>query len=158
MFTVQISPKVGQITPQTQIIRQQVVSTVNQKRNHPAPLPILVNKIQNAAWKRPPPRPQIRINNIDAGIVISWTIHEPRLADDYDPIIKYQIYAYQETNQAPSTESWRHVGDVKAMALPMAVTLTEFQEGQRYHFAVRAVDTHERAGIFSVPRTWDEKN
>lgn len=116
------------------------------------------NKVQNAAWKRPPPRPQIRINNIDAGIVISWTIHEQRLAEDFDQIVKYQIYAYQETNAPPATESWRHVGDVKAMALPMAVTLTQFQEGQRYHFAVRAVDCHDRAGTFSIPRTWDEKN
>uniref|UniRef100_A0A336MYI0 CSON003060 protein n=1 Tax=Culicoides sonorensis TaxID=179676 RepID=A0A336MYI0_CULSO len=154
---VQIQPKTTQPNSQAQIIRRQIVAGVNQKRVHPAPLPLVVNKVNNAAWKRPPPRPQIRINNIDAGIVISWTIHEPHLTEDFAEIVKYQIYAYQETNQPPATEAWRHVGDVKAMALPMAVTLTQFQEGQRYHFAVRAVDVHERAGTFSVPRTWDEK-
>ncbi|XP_063704476.1 putative leucine-rich repeat-containing protein DDB_G0290503 isoform X2 [Culicoides brevitarsis] len=153
---LQITPKVGSMS-QNQITHQQIMKTTHQKRNHPAPLPIIVNKKQNTTWKRPPPRPQIRINNIDAGIVISWTIHEQRLIEDFDPIVKYQIYAYQETDQEPSTEYWRHVGDVKAMALPMAVTLTEFQEGQKYHFAVRAVDIHDRLGPFSAHRTWDEK-
>ena len=43
------------------------------------------------------------------------------------------------------------IGDVKALPLPMACTLTQFQEGNKYHFAVRAVDTHERLGVFSDP-------
>lgn len=141
-----------------QVIRRPSnISTTLQKRPvHPAPLPITTNKVNNPAWKKAPPRPQIRINNIDTGIVISWTMNDPKLTDDFSDILSYQIYAYQETNQAPATEMWRHVGDVKAMALPMAVTLTQFQEGQRYHFAVRALDEHGRCGLFSVPRTWDE--
>ncbi|KAH8367220.1 hypothetical protein KR084_008336 [Drosophila pseudotakahashii] len=120
--------------------------------SHPAPLPTSPAQPFNPAWKVPPSRPVIRINLLDTGIVISWTLEDtsPRFAD----CVTYQIYAYQETIHEPSTDSWRHVGDVNAMLLPMAVTLNQFQENQRYYFAVRGVDKHQRFGPFSVPKTW----
>ncbi|KAH8254095.1 hypothetical protein KR032_008363 [Drosophila birchii] len=120
--------------------------------SHPAPLPSSPAQPFNPAWKMPPSRPSIRISLLDTGIVISWTLEDT--SSRYAECVSYQIYAYQETIHEPSTDSWRHVGDVKAMLLPMAVTLNQFQENQRYYFAVRGVDDHQRFGPFSVPRTW----
>ncbi|CAO1313823.1 unnamed protein product [Diamesa tonsa] len=122
---------------------------------HPAPLPSINLPFSIAGKKKIPPRPSIRISNVRSGIIISWSVAlEP---DVHAEIHSYQIYAYEETPAAPSTENWRHVGDVKALLLPMAVTLTQFQEGQKYHFAVRAIDVHKRMGAFSLPKTWSEK-
>ena len=51
----------------------------------------------------------------------------------------------------PNTSLWKKVGDVRALPLPMACTLTQFSEGNNYHFAVRAVDIHSRKGQYSIP-------
>ncbi|KAK8759243.1 hypothetical protein V5799_003125 [Amblyomma americanum] len=85
---------------------------------------------------------------LQKGLVLSWNMTFNSL---YADIQTYQLYAYQETNAAPATSFWKKVGDVRALPLPMACTLTQFVDGHKYHFAVRAVDVHNRLGPFSDP-------
>lgn len=116
---------------------------------HPAPLPLPPTAVITAARKPIPPKPQLSIRKSGQGIVLSWKL--PYSLDKYEAIASYQLYAYQETSSPPSTDMWRKVGDVKALALPMACTLTQFADGNKYYFAVRAVDVFKRIGPFSDP-------
>ncbi|XP_012148844.2 fibronectin-III type domain-containing protein windei isoform X1 [Megachile rotundata] len=116
---------------------------------HPAPLPDTRNYVANPLWKLPPPAPSLKISKVANGIVLSWNMN---LSDKYADIASYQLYAYQEiTGIPPNTSLWKKVGDVRALPLPMACTLTQFSEGNNYYFAVRAVDTHSRKGQYSIP-------
>lgn len=95
-----------------------------------APLPTTPTVPNRPGWKKIPPRPVIKISKVNSGIIVSWFL-ENLSPEQHANILSYQIYAYEQSaNGPPLTENWRHVGDVKALALPMAVTLTQFQEGK----------------------------
>uniref|UniRef100_L7LXC0 Putative activating transcription factor 7 n=1 Tax=Rhipicephalus pulchellus TaxID=72859 RepID=L7LXC0_RHIPC len=118
---------------------------------HPASLPPTPRYIDDPKKKRLPPKPALKITKAasgEKGLVLSWNMTFNSL---YADIQTYQLYAYQETNSPPATSHWKKVGDVRALPLPMACTLTQFIEGHKYHFAVRAVDVHNRLGPFSDP-------
>ncbi|XP_063976910.1 activating transcription factor 7-interacting protein 1 isoform X2 [Diachasmimorpha longicaudata] len=123
--------------------------TTVQLYKHPAPLPDCVSYKPDPSLKLPPPAPSLKISKVQHGIVLSWNM---ALNEKYAEIASYQLYAYQEiTGMAPNTSNWKKVGDVRALPLPMACTLTQFSEGNNYYFAVRAVDTHSRYGQYSQP-------
>ncbi|XP_045525344.1 activating transcription factor 7-interacting protein 2 [Pieris brassicae] len=130
-----------------QNVRQRVPGM---RRVHPAPLPESGKQYQAVSWKGIPPAPEIKLSKVENGIVISWKLDNYR-EDVHENIASYQIYAYQETPSPPSTNLWKKIGDVKALPLPMACTLTQFVPGFKYYFAVRAVDVRSRQGSFSNP-------
>ena len=121
---------------------------------HPAPLPNGPPVPFNPQMKKVPPKPTLKINKGKDGVVLSWNM--TCLVLDHATVASYQIYAYQETSSQPPVPSlWKKVGQVNALPLPMACTLKQFARGNKYHFAVRATDTHQRQGIFSDPATID---
>ncbi|CAD1477911.1 unnamed protein product, partial [Heterotrigona itama] len=90
---------------------------------HPAPLPDIRNYAANPLWKLPPPAPSLKISKVAHGIVLSWNMN---LSDKHADIVSYQLYAYQEiAGVPPNTSLWKKVGDVRALPLPMACTLTQ---------------------------------
>ena len=97
------------------------------------------------------PKPIVSIVVVQEGIVLSWDLEYGDSAGEID---NYELFACQdgaESTNPPIT--WKKIGIVKALPLPMACTLTQFSAGNKYHFAVRAVDEHECAGPFSDPCT-----
>ncbi|XP_025990895.1 activating transcription factor 7-interacting protein 1 isoform X2 [Solenopsis invicta] len=130
------------------VLATPVLSNI-QISKHPAALPDIPSYAVTPGWKLPPPAPSLKISKVSNGIVLSWNM---TLSDKYADIASYQLYAYQEVAGVnPSTSLWKKVGDVRALPLPMACTLTQFSEGNNYYFAVRAVDTHSRKGQYSLP-------
>ncbi|XP_075224936.1 fibronectin-III type domain-containing protein windei isoform X2 [Lycorma delicatula] len=125
--------------------------TQSQPLMHPAPLPPCPTPLAQPGWLLAPPRPILKVSKTTNGIMLSWSM---QLNKNNEEIASYQLYAYQESNSVtPNSSLWKKVGDVKALPLPMACTLTQFVEGHKYHFAVRAVDVHSRVGQFSTPST-----
>jgi len=100
---------------------------------------------------RTPPKPSASIVVVQDGIVLSWNM---TLDETMAKIDNYELFACQDGAESTTPPiMWKKIGIVKALPLPMACTLSQFSTGNKYHFAVRAVDDQERAGPFSDPCT-----
>ncbi|XP_034839154.2 uncharacterized protein [Maniola hyperantus] len=139
------TPGVAKPNQSPNAVRMQLVPSL-----HPAPFPESVKQDQPQNWKALPPAPELKLSKLKNGIVISWKI-DGYQEETYEEIASYHLYAYQETMSPPSTALWKKIGDVKAVALPMTCTVTQFMAGYKYYFAARAVDIRSRLGPFSLP-------
>ncbi|XP_033109201.1 uncharacterized threonine-rich GPI-anchored glycoprotein PJ4664.02-like isoform X2 [Anneissia japonica] len=119
------------------------------RMKHPAalpPQPVPAQLPLQAKLLLIPGKPVLNITRAPNGIVLSWTmVLQPGSAE----IGFYHLFAYQEQEGPPSSSNWKKIGEVKALPLPMACTLTQFQHGSIYHFSVCAVDVFGRSGDFS---------
>ncbi|XP_062243651.1 activating transcription factor 7-interacting protein 1 isoform X1 [Platichthys flesus] len=99
-----------------------------------------------------PQQPQLKLVPSQTGIVLSWCVSETdRTCAAVD---SYHLYAFHQDNSSSNVlqQHWKKIGEVKALPLPMACTLTQFQSGSTYHFAVRARDIYGRFGSFCEPQ------
>ncbi|XP_050181244.1 activating transcription factor 7-interacting protein 1 isoform X4 [Myiozetetes cayanensis] len=125
---------------------------------HPAPLPEAPQPPRlppEAANTSPPQKPQLKLARVQSqnGIVLSWSVMEvDRSCANVD---SYHLYAYHEDPSATMPSQWKKIGEVKALPLPMACTLTQFVSGSKYYFAVRAKDIYGRFGPFCDPQSTD---
>ncbi|KAM9454256.1 activating transcription factor 7-interacting protein 1 isoform 3-T6 [Clarias gariepinus] len=120
-----------------------------------------------AAHTSPPQQPQLKLARVQSqnGIVLSWCVSETER--NCAPVDSYHLYAYHQDQQSASASSstqppthslWKKIGEVKALPLPMACTLTQFVSGSTYYFAVRAKDMFGRFGPFCEPQCTDVIN
>ncbi|XP_065598886.1 activating transcription factor 7-interacting protein 1 isoform X4 [Cyrtonyx montezumae] len=125
---------------------------------HPAPLPEAPQPPRlppEAANTSLPQKPQLKLARVQSqnGIVLSWSVIEvDRSCASVD---SYHLYAYHEDPSATMPSQWKKIGEVKALPLPMACTLTQFVSGSKYYFAVRAKDIYGRFGPFCDPQSTD---
>ncbi|XP_030003462.1 activating transcription factor 7-interacting protein 1 isoform X2 [Sphaeramia orbicularis] len=100
----------------------------------------------------PPQQPQLKLVPGQTGIVLSWCVAETDRT--CAAVESYHLYAFHQDNSSGNVaqQHWKKIGEVKALPLPMACTLTQFQSGSTYHFAVRAKDIYGRFGAFCEPQ------
>ncbi|XP_061869839.1 activating transcription factor 7-interacting protein 1 isoform X7 [Colius striatus] len=125
---------------------------------HPAPLPEAPQPSRlppEAANTSLPQKPQLKLARVQSqnGIVLSWTVTE--VDRSCATVDSYHLYAYHEDPSATMPSQWKKIGEVKALPLPMACTLTQFVSGSKYYFAVRAKDIYGRFGPFCDPQSTD---
>ncbi|XP_038011088.1 activating transcription factor 7-interacting protein 1 isoform X7 [Motacilla alba alba] len=125
---------------------------------HPAPLPEAPQPPRlppEAANTSPPQKPQLKLARVQSqnGIVLSWSVME--VDRSCATVDSYHLYAYHEDPSATVASQWKKIGEVKALPLPMACTLTQFVSGSKYYFAVRAKDVYGRFGPFCDPQSTD---
>ncbi|XP_022530393.2 activating transcription factor 7-interacting protein 1 isoform X1 [Astyanax mexicanus] len=115
-----------------------------------------------AAHTSPPQQPQLKLARVQSqnGIVLSWCVAETDR--NCAAVDSYHLYAYHQDHQGAaatvSSQLWKKIGEVKALPLPMACTLTQFVSGSTYYFAVRAKDVYGRFGPFCEPQCTDVIN
>ncbi|XP_064309010.1 activating transcription factor 7-interacting protein 1 isoform X6 [Phalacrocorax carbo] len=125
---------------------------------HPAPLPEAPQPSRlppEAANTSLPQKPQLKLARVQSqnGIVLSWSVME--VDRSCATVDSYHLYAYHEDPSATMPSQWKKIGEVKALPLPMACTLTQFVSGSKYYFAVRAKDIYGRFGPFCDPQSTD---
>ncbi|KAM4594008.1 activating transcription factor 7-interacting protein 1 isoform 1-T2 [Fundulus diaphanus] len=100
----------------------------------------------------PPQQLQLKLVPGQTGIVLSWSVTETDRS--CATVESYHLYAFHQDNSSSGTaqQHWKKIGEVNALPLPMACTLTQFQSGSTYHFAVRAKDIYGRFGSFCEPQ------
>ncbi|XP_030063076.1 activating transcription factor 7-interacting protein 1 isoform X2 [Microcaecilia unicolor] len=125
---------------------------------HPAPLPEAPQPQRlpsEAAGTSLPQKPHLKLARVQSqnGIVLSWSVLE--VDRSCAAVDSYHLYAYHEDPAATTPSQWKKIGEVKALPLPMACTLTQFVSGSKYYFAVRAKDIYGRFGSFCDPQSTD---
>nr|XP_023413151.1 activating transcription factor 7-interacting protein 2 [Loxodonta africana] len=109
----------------------------------PPLLPELVDKIRDTL---PPQKPELKVKRVlkPKGIALTWNITKinPKCA----PVESYHLFLCHES---PNNKLiWKKIGEIKALPLPMACTLSQFLSSNKYYFTVQSKDIFGRYGPF----------
>ncbi|KAM4024519.1 activating transcription factor 7-interacting protein 2 [Anomaloglossus baeobatrachus] len=94
---------------------------------------------------KPPQKPHLRLAQVQnpKGIALSWNVTS--VDHSCAPAKVYCLYVHQGDPNNPK-KLWKKIGEIKALPLPMACTLTQFVDDTTYSFAMRAKDANGRFG------------
>ncbi|XP_075686207.1 activating transcription factor 7-interacting protein 2 isoform X2 [Rhinoderma darwinii] len=125
--------------------KQAIPKSPSSEKIHESVAILKTSSNPECAELKPPQKPHLRLAQVQnpKGIALSWNIHnsDPSCA----PAKAYCLYVHQGDPNNPK-KLWKKIGEIKALPLPMACTLTQFVEDTTYSFAMRAKDANGRFG------------
>nr|XP_006139186.1 activating transcription factor 7-interacting protein 2 [Pelodiscus sinensis]XP_014437036.1 activating transcription factor 7-interacting protein 2 [Pelodiscus sinensis]XP_014437038.1 activating transcription factor 7-interacting protein 2 [Pelodiscus sinensis]XP_025035278.1 activating transcription factor 7-interacting protein 2 [Pelodiscus sinensis]XP_025035279.1 activating transcription factor 7-interacting protein 2 [Pelodiscus sinensis]XP_025035280.1 activating transcription factor 7-i len=96
----------------------------------------------------PPQKPELKLAQVQnpKGIALSWTVTEidPKCA----PVESYHLFLYHEHPNNSTASHWKKIGEIKALPLPMACSLSQFTASKKYYFTIQSKDVCGRYGPF----------
>ncbi|XP_008583477.1 PREDICTED: activating transcription factor 7-interacting protein 2 isoform X2 [Galeopterus variegatus] len=109
----------------------------------PALPPELADKVRDTL---PPQKPELKVKRVlrPKGIALTWNITKinPKCA----PVESYHLFLCHEN---PNNKLiWKKIGEIKALPLPMACTLSQFLASSKYYFTIQSKDIFGRYGPF----------
>lgn len=112
----------------------------------PAPPQSLLDLVDKFRDTLPPQKTELKVKRVmrPMGIALTWNIAKinPKCA----PVESYHLFLCHEN---PGIKLiWKKVGEIKALPLPMACTLSQFLISNRYYFALQSKDIFGRYGPF----------
>ncbi|XP_026816011.1 activating transcription factor 7-interacting protein 2-like [Rhopalosiphum maidis] len=131
-------------------VKKLEVSTNNVKLSeYPPPLfPKPLFKIQQ--WKAVPPIPILTVETSGNIVTLTWDLN---LCLQSAQIKLYELFTRKEVNADSHHSMWKKEGVIKPRMLPMTCKLINCHLGYTYHFALRAVDVHNRRTCFALQKT-----
>ena len=131
----------------------QLVRPVHLSHIPPQPVNITLRGILEHG---PPPAVKVQANKVPNGLLIKWTFAPEHLRYQTS-VVRYDLYAFvcNKGTKVPDVSQWGKVGEIRPLALPMAVTLTNFAIGQCYAFSVRVNYIGGLTSCYSEPCTID---
>ncbi|XP_075384140.1 activating transcription factor 7-interacting protein 2 [Tenrec ecaudatus] len=128
----------------------QIAAQVPESFEHLPPLPEppslqpeLVDKLRETL---PPQKPELRVKRVlkPRGFALTWNITKinPKCA----PVESYHLFLCHGNSK--DKLFWKKIGEIKALPLPMACTLSEFLFSKKYYFTVQSKDIFGRYGPF----------
>uniref|UniRef100_A0A8C0IY35 Fibronectin type-III domain-containing protein n=1 Tax=Chelonoidis abingdonii TaxID=106734 RepID=A0A8C0IY35_CHEAB len=96
----------------------------------------------------PPQKPELKLAQVQnpKGIALSWTVTkiDPKCA----PVESYHLFIYHEHSNNNTAPHWKKIGEIKALPLPMACSLSQFTASKKYYFSIQSKDVCGRYGPF----------
>ena len=89
------------------------------------------------------PQPILKLRKSDKGLEVQWDFLQKNF--DFTSLKCYELFTFNEQGSS----SWKKLGDIKSIRLPIKVTLNDFKSGVIYFFAVRPKGLDNTVGMFS---------